>query len=59
MNKSWVVVLHNGKGSNKRGTYSIWADYGYIWGSAVYEVLEYFACHKEAKTFIKEHSGIN
>jgi len=57
MNKSWVVVLHNGKGANKRGTYSIWADYGEIWGSAVYEVLEYFDNHKEARSFIKEHSA--
>jgi|TARA_R110000868_G_scaffold299491_2_gene559787 hypothetical protein len=34
--KSWVIVRFN------NNSIKVWRDYGEVWGSALYEVLDYF-----------------
>ena len=36
MEKSWVIVRFN------NNSIKVWRDYGEVWGSALYEVLDYF-----------------
>ena len=52
MKKQFVVVrfLENGK-------FKIWPDYGEVWGSPLYEVLDYFDSHKVAQEFIRTKKG--
>ena len=52
MQKQFVVVrfLENGK-------FKIWPDYGEVWGSPLYEVLDYFDSHKVAQEFIRTKKG--
>ena len=52
MNKQYVVIRFND------GKYKVWPDYGdMVWGSPVYEVLDYFPSHKAAKEFVKQRKG--
>lgn len=45
--KSFVVVKFTD------GKIKIWRDHGQIWGSPIYEVLDYFDSYKAARTFVK------
>tara|TARA_R100001369_G_scaffold8874_1_gene21300 strand:+ start:245 stop:421 length:177 start_codon:yes stop_codon:yes gene_type:complete len=36
MEKSWVIVRFN------NNSIKVWRDYGEVWGSVLYEVLDYF-----------------
>jgi len=39
----------------KKGNFKIWKDYdeGHIWGSPVYEVVDYFNSYKDAQNCVK------
>jgi hypothetical protein len=50
--KSWVVIKHTESGG-REGAYSIWADYGTVWGSPSYEVIGYYPTYKEARQLVK------
>jgi len=55
MDKTWVIVKFNNHMENIRfnnqNKIKIWRDYGdHVWGSALYEVLDYFdGSYKQAK----------
>jgi hypothetical protein len=54
MDKAWVIVKFNNHPHNERhnqqNKIKIWRDYGEIWGSVIYEVLDYFnGSYKDAK----------
>ena len=54
--KEFVVIRFvKSAGTERDGKYRAWASYdGDIWGSPIYEVIDYFPTHKEAKEAIKE-----
>ena len=53
--KEFVVIKFVGAaGPKKASQYRAWASYdGDIWGSPIYEVLDYFPTHKAAKAAIR------
>ena len=58
MTKTWVIVKFNDHVHNKRHNQQnqirIWRDYGdgHVWGSAIYEVLDYFdGSYNQAKKY--------
>jgi hypothetical protein len=60
MGKHWVVIKYvkaiDDQYGGKVGSYRIWADYddGHIWDSPLYEVMDYFPSHKEARAAVKQ-----
>ena len=62
--KTWVIVKFNDHVHNKRHNQQnqirIWRDYGdgHVWGSAIYEVLDYFdGSYKDAKKHSLEYKS--
>jgi hypothetical protein len=58
MTKTWVIVKFNNhphnESHNQQNKIRIWRDYGdgHVWGSAIYEVLDYFdGSYNQAKKY--------
>tara|TARA_R110002012_G_scaffold19114_1_gene69458 strand:- start:62 stop:259 length:198 start_codon:yes stop_codon:yes gene_type:complete len=63
MDKTWVIIKFNNhphnEMHNQQNKIRIWRDYGdTIWGSAIYEVLDYFnGSHRDAKKYSLKYEG--
>ena len=58
--KEFVVIKFvEAAGPAKNGKYAIWASYeGDIWGSPIYEVLDYFPTFKAARKAVREMKAV-
>ena len=57
MKKEFVVIKFvEAAGPNKSGKYEVWASYeGDVWGSPIYEVVEYFPTFRAAQLAVRAY----
>lgn len=58
MEKSWVIIKYSrhpeNDEENRIGKIDIWRDYDNVWGSSLYEVLDYYdGSYNQAKKYSK------
>ena len=60
MEKEFVVIKFvEAAGPNKSGKYEVWASYeGDIWGSPIYEVVEYFPTFRAAQLAVRAYKEV-
>ena len=58
--KEFVVIKFvEAAGPNKSGKYEVWASYeGDIWGSPIYEVVEYFPTFRAAQLAVRSYKEV-